>query len=140
MPKGILGLPRLFSIGPLTYGTPINGTGDVEDELVEILDDMGIEDGDRLTREEFDEIVARLVQEIYPDGGKVFETPAGPVNEQQIFVRCLSSKWAELWQDGFTRATTGDVALFEELIIKANGCAGIAGAGTSGIRVLLSTD
>jgi len=135
MARGILGLPRLFSKGPLTYSKSIDGTDEIEELLIEVLDERGIEDGDELSQQEFISVLEDLTNKIYPEGGEQI----GPISEEDVFRRCMQSRWADVWEDGFTEATTGQTALFEELIIKANGCTGIADAGPAGIRVLRST-
>lgn len=141
MPRGIFGFRRLFSAGPFTYSARTESTEDIEEILVDILDNRGVQPGDDVTVLEFTEIADEMTDEIYSDGsGQIFDTPAGPVLEQQIFKECLVSKWAELWEDGFTRATTGNAEQFEELIIQANACAGIAEAGWRGIIVLRRTE
>jgi len=140
MARGIFGFKRLFSVGPFTYSARTENTEEIEEILVEILDRRGVQAGDDVTVLEFTEIADEMTDEIYSDGsGQIFNTPAGPIPEEQIFRECLVSKWAELWEDGFTRATTGNAEQFEELIIQTNACIGIAEAGTSGIRVLRIT-
>lgn len=141
MPRGIFGCRRLFSAGPFTYSAQVEDTEEIEQILVDILDNRGVQPGDDVTVLEFTEIADELTNEIYSDGsGDLFDTPIGPVFEEQIFRECIVSKWAELWEDGFTRATTGNAEQFEELIIQTNACVGIAEAGFSGIRVLRMTE
>lgn len=139
MARGILGFRRLSSIGPLTYSADVDGTDDIEEVLVDIFDERGIEQDTVLSPEEFNDIIDEMTDRIYPDGGEVFNTPIGEVSEKKIFEDCLRSRWVNLWEEGFTEATTGQAEVFEELIIRTNGCTGIAEAGELGMRVLVST-
>jgi len=139
MPRGILGFKRLSTIGPLTYSAEVDDTDDIEEILVDIFDELGIEQDTVLSPEEFNLIVEEMTNRIYPDGGEVFDTPIGKVSEKKIFEDCLRSRWVNLWEDGFTEATTGHAEVFEELIIRTNGCTGIAEAGELGMRALVST-
>lgn len=139
MPRGILGFKRLFSTGPFTFSQEAENPEEIENLLIDIVEEEDINTED-LDLEQFRTLKIELVNRMYPDGGNIIETPAGTINEQQLFATCLESQWADLWSNGFTRTTTEVDSIYEELIMKANGCKGIANAGNRGLRVLAITN
>lgn len=125
MYKGPLGFRRPFGITPFSYKQKVRGQKALEEAVLEIIEEENI-DVDDLSEDDVTTMIAELADKIYPEGGEVvLETPQITITEKKVFIRCMTSEWADLWSEGFVQSTTGVASPFEVMIMTANGCTGI---------------
>lgn len=125
--KGLLGLGRVSSKGPLTVKQSEEWNSKrIEQEVLRIIDQEGI-DADNPTQEDVELIVTELADAMFTEQD-TFPTALGDMQKETGFKICMGSSWATDWEEGVRRATTQLASPLETVIVRANGCKGLVDA------------
>lgn len=135
--SGLLGAPRLTSIGPLVDITVSSekelSQGAAINTVSNVAEDEDLPSND-LSEDELETLIRGVADQVYPPEDDV------KTAKNARFQICMSERWATAWADGLAESEDVDISFdsaLEKAALMAQGCVGITEANVADSELII---